>query len=241
MTKKGKCSIIMCAYDVEVLLQRWITSTVLDNIQRYTNRDEYELILVDNSYKWPLDENIHYFEIDNHIKLEDDIGFSNSMNLGAKESDPECEYIAFMHNDVFVWEGWLPKLIECLDKYGVDAVVPNQGCMRREDVLTSYKKEIQLDNDAGLMLMTKKTFKKSGGWPKQFKAVFMEAAYRIKLAKKGLKLAPVRGEVLITHSGKTTCWLGDDRFFENRTIEGKILARMEAKQHVKYKGVKDEN
>jgi len=226
--KINKTSIIMCAYDVENRYQRWITSTAIDNIQRYTNRDEYELILVDNEPRWELDTKLHHLEIDKHIRLKKDIGYSRSMNYGFKKSNPDYNMCCFIHNDVFVWEGWLPKLIECLDKYETDIIIPNQGVILRQDVLDSYEdKGRQLDNDAGVMLMTKETFKKTGGWPRELKSIFHDGGFRKKIAIAGLRLVPTRNEVLITHPGTTTCWLSDDNFYKNRQREGIIFNKME--------------
>ena len=101
-----KTSIIMVAYDGD-RTQRYITSASLGNIQMYTDREDYEMILVDNepNRAGALNEKYQLFYLDHHIKEDKNIGVSASRNLGAKIADPNSEYFCFIDNDVFVWEG----------------------------------------------------------------------------------------------------------------------------------------
>ena len=211
----------MCAYD-RTEIARQITLAALGNIQKYTDSEDYELILVDND---PIAKELYQkyqcIRADKHIVIAD-IGYSASMNLGAKESNSEFEYICFIHNDVFVWEGWLPKLIEELDRKQIDVIVPSQGHLTREQIKDSYKNlDTRLDNDAGIMLMKKETFANVGGWDDRFGSVYHDGAYRKKIMQKGYILAPT-SQVVITHLGWITLGQDQDKFEKLRTEEGSI-------------------
>lgn len=211
----NKTSIIVCAYDT-LRIQRQMTSACLGNIEKYTNRDEYELILIDqrpNPQKAlgrtsepseaGLDTRHHRFTLDKHIMLNQHIGMSAAMNRGYKESNPDYPYICFMHNDVFVWEGWLPTMRNYLEKGTHQIIMPHQGPTTREEVLESYKEEhIMGNDDAGLTIMSKKTFEKTGGWDERFKAIYMESAFRIRHPEKYY----CTKKCLITHIGCGTVY-----------------------------------
>lgn len=217
-----KTSIIMNAYDNDIV-QRQITIAALGNIQKYT--DDYELILVDNGKFQEINDKYNCIELTKHIQNKEDIGFSASMNLGARESNSEYPYICFIHNDVFVWEWWLPKLLKKLDK--IDVIFPSQGHITREQVLASYRNELdRLDNDAGLMVMSKENYKKSGGWDERFCSVFQEKAYRDKMIRNGLSINHTP-DVIITHIGWITVGFDDSVFENNRSKEGEILSKIE--------------
>ena len=137
------------------------------NITKFTDPEDYELILIDNEPKWPIRDDYHVLKIDKHIINEKDMGYTGSFNYGAKIAIGD--YLVFIQNDVFVHEGWLPGLryiIEC----GWDMVFPDQVPRSREYVKATYDKD-PLDpdsltggRDAGLLMCTKESFKKTGGW-----------------------------------------------------------------------------
>ena len=167
-----KTSIIVVSYDT-TRLQRKITSACLANIQKYTNRDEYELIHIDQSdvrHKRKLTAEIdtkhHIIDMDKHIEMKH-IGVSAANNLGYKKSSDDCEYIVFMHNDVFVPDDWLKHLREAIED-GSKVVQPHQGPATREFVIKARTEEVQANSDAGLIMMSKETFKGTGGWDERF-------------------------------------------------------------------------
>ena len=118
-------------------LQTNITSAAIGNISKYTDREDYELILIDqrtpDMNKIP-DLNCRHNAIvlDKHIKI-DHIGMSAAMNKGFKESNPDYPYICFIHNDVFVWEGWLKTMREMIEKDSTAIIMPTQGPYKRKD------------------------------------------------------------------------------------------------------------
>lgn len=196
-----KTSIIVVAYDIN-RLQRQITSACLGNIEKFTDRNEYELILVDQKPVSELDTRHNYFKIDKHIVLDKHIGMSAAMNLGAKKS--KGKYFCFMHNDVLVWEGWLSILRSFLEKDPNGIIMPHQGRTSREEMKKFYKEENPRGNDdAGLVMMSKEIFKQTGGWDERFKAIYQDAAFR-------LRFSPIKywctGKVVITHIGCGTVY-----------------------------------
>mgnify|MGYP001558132177 CR=1 FL=1 len=222
----NKTSIIMAACD-ENFFMRQITSTSLGNISKYTDREDYEMILVDNNNQGrgqsTLNDRNNIILIDKYIEVEGDIGVSASLNLGFKNSDTTTKYLCFIHNDVFVWEGWLTKLRLLLEG-GYDWVRPSQGRITREQVKAALegKNQETLWEDAGLTLVTRELFEKIGGYDERFKSTYHEAAFRKKMSKvnnQGLST----DQVIITHIGGVTI-VGTDRIYgEYRGVEATIL------------------
>lgn len=226
-----KTSIIVCAYDT-LRIQRQITSACLANIEKYTDVDDYELILIDQmSEKWDeakgsnLDTKHNFFRLTKDIKLKKHIGMSAAMNLGYKESNPDYPYIVFMHNDVFVWEGWLPALRSFMVEGKDKIIMPHQGRATREGIKKFRKEEYPRGNDdAGLVMMSKESFKKTGGWDERFKAIYMEAAFRLRLPAKYW----CTGKCVITHIGCGTVYADIDREKKGYDEEGGLYNDLRA-------------
>ena len=200
-----KTSIVMTAFNQDAL-QVQITSAVLGNISKYTDREDYELILVDQGNPPPdLNHRHHCIDIDKHIKIPH-IGMSAAMNRGYKESNPDYPYVCFIHNDVFVWEGWLSTLRGFIEKDPTTIMMPHQGPSTRENIKNSYLEENPRGNDdAGLIMMTKETFKKTGGWDERFKSVYQDGAFRLRFPKSHW----CTGKVLITHIGSINMYTSE--------------------------------
>ncbi|MBI3309679.1 MAG: glycosyltransferase [Candidatus Melainabacteria bacterium] len=210
MSDINKTAIIMVACDEGKIL-RSITETSLGNIEKYTKKEEYELILVDNnSQNWndSIVSRYNIYDINTYIPLHEDIGVSASRNLGAEKSDKDSKYFCFIDNDVFVWEGWLTKLRSYLEK-GWDFVMPAQGPISREYVERAMSGiEEKLWDDAGLVLIKREAFEKMGGYDKEFKSIFHELAFRNKMGRFSLQ-GGYTNQVIITHiCGATTVGTG---------------------------------
>lgn len=211
----NKTSIIVVAYDT-LRIQRQITSACIGNIAKYTNRDEYELIFIDQGDMRDLDDRHQHIDIDKWIRIPH-IGLSASMNKGYKESNSEYPYIVFMHNDVFVWEGWLGTLRSFVDKGRI--VMPCQGIMSREKVKQYYKEESPYGyDDAGMVMMSKEDFRKTGGWDERFKAIYQEVPFRSRFKKPFF----CTGKCIITHIGCGTVYADDERENKDYAIEGQL-------------------
>lgn len=207
-----KVSIIVVANDHNAK-ERQITGACFCNIEKHTNEEDYELIFIDQeSYDGKRLDDVrnpgvieyHSEVIDKYISLKENIGLSASFNLGAKESTGE--YLCFMHNDVLVPDNWLLKLLS----YVKDCVIvtPHQGPTTRQNFLKwSSMTHEEIENidgnyDAGLLLMKKSDFLKTGGWDENFKSIFPGLVFvRFICGKYGIGLHATP-EVIITHLGR---------------------------------------
>ncbi len=200
-----KTSIIMASYDT-TKTHRYVTSAALGNIQKFTDRDQYELIFVDAnpSTKELMNYKYHKIDIDKYIDLEVDPGISACRNIGAKEANPEYKYICFIDNDIFVNEGWLDTLIKVMNKHNVRYIRPNQGQTSRELIKQSYLEEGPGQDDAGLILMTREAFNESGGWDERFGSVYHDLGFRRRLGQHNIQGISTNQTVMTHISGITT-------------------------------------
>ena len=215
-----KVSIIVVDYDVN-RLQRQITSACLGNIQKYTDPEDYELILID---QWKdkenrldsLDDKHNAIKIDKYVSMPN-IGSSAAFNLGAKKS--VGEYLVFMHNDVFVWEGWLRTLLGEIEGKEDVVIMPHQGHTTREQILQFHKEPGAGNDDAGLIMMSRKTFNKTGGWDERFKAIYQDVPFRSRFPKGFI----CTNKCLITHIGCGTVYaIPEDEENKAYEIEGNL-------------------
>ena len=207
-------SIIVTACDT-TRVQRQITSTCLGNINKFTDREDYELILVDQGNLFDLDDRHNLIDINKWLKMKP-VGQSRAMNLGAKEA--KGYYLCFIHNDVFVNEGWLSILKRVFEKAKAP-VTPMQGRIPREYIKRAWLEEITASNDdAGLWFMDKEMFYQTGGWDERFKLVYQDAAFRLRFPARYI----CTNQCHITHIGAVTMYADDDKEREAYSEEGPI-------------------
>ncbi len=199
---KPLTSIIIVAYDLSELM-RQITALAIEAIVKYTDEEDYELILMDTipvgCEHFQLPDTFNVFQLDKredriHIKqyLKDmeNPGQYSSYNRGAKLA--KGDYLCFMQNDVIVTEGWLPNLRYYLDNKLSYSVQPAQFPKTREFMKKSYmlnpqsEEALQGARDAGMIIMTKEAFKKIGGWNDKIKIFYGESDIYSRLADNGL-------------------------------------------------------
>src|SRR5258708_1503712 len=113
-----KTSIIMTCYNQTPWLAH-CTMAAIANVTRYTNPDEYELILMSDSEKFPIRDDYHVLKIDRYEKTQG-MSYTKSMNEGAKLATGDV--LVFLQNDVFVWEGWLSTMRGYIDQGYADCV-----------------------------------------------------------------------------------------------------------------------
>jgi len=209
-----KTSIIVVACDF-ISTQRRVTKACLGCISKWTDREDYELILVDQKPCMEIESRYHKIDIDKHI-IVDDIGAANAYNLGARESNPEYKYICFIHNDLMVIDNWLPMMLEPLSR-GFTQTMPIQGMLTREEV-----KKIQSEedpggyDDAGMICMTKEEFAKTGGWDERFPNLHQDLFFR----KRFKGSTKVVGKCLITHISAITLFADENRKNKQSMEEG---------------------
>lgn len=186
-------SIIMTAY-CSTQHQAHLTMAAIANIVKYTDLKDYELIVIDGSGKYKIRDDYKVWPKNTKIIINNpDIGYTASMNQGAKLA--KGERLVFIQNDVFVWEGWLEVLISKLNE-GYEAVFPDQIPRRREEVLRMGD-ESYGSKDAGLLLITKEAFERTGGWNEKL-SLLAEKDFYQRMAKAGVK-ETTTNKVLITH------------------------------------------
>lgn len=241
MKNKPLTSIIFLAYDL-TQTNRLITQAALQNIIKYTDEEDYELIFIDvipvgaeslifNGYYvdefYKLGKRADRKWIKRYCSQTTDPGQYACYNLGAKEA--KGDYLCFFQNDVFVWEGWLKNMKYYLDQKLADVVYPDQQAKSREFVKASYKfpinskEALQGARDAGMILMTKEGFKKTGGWNEKIKIHYGEKDFFTRISKAGLKDI-VTCKTMITHLEHAAGWTRVDLEKENYDNDSTISA-----------------
>lgn len=161
-------TIIMTSYN-QTLWQSQMTMASVANVTRYTEPEEYELILMSDSEKFTVRDDYKVLKIDRYERTEG-FNYTKSMNEGAKLA--KGDYLVFLQNDVFVHEGWLPDLRYYLEKGISECIWPDQMPRSRVFVKQSYSMSYDIamqfgSRDAGLMMITKKAFQRTGGWDEE--------------------------------------------------------------------------
>ena len=188
----------MTAY-VQTPFQAHMTMASLANVTRYTDPEDYEMILMSDNEKHPIRDDYKVLKIDKYIKTKN-TNYTKSMNEGAKIA--QYDYLVFMQNDVFVWEGWLQGLRQYLDLRLADCVYPDQCPRDRAFVKKSYDMTIAEamkygSRDAGLFMITKKGFEKAGGWNEEL-TLLAEKDFYQRMGKAGVNYIDTC-KVMITH------------------------------------------
>ena len=214
-------SIIFTAYDNNQAM-RLITQAALQNIIKYTDEEDYELIFVDTI---PLNTpasvyiNPHYLNeflffnkrkdrkwVKRYCSKIPDPGQYACYNIGAKKA--KGDYLCFFQNDVFVWEGWLRNMRWYLEN-GYDAVFPDQQYKTREFVKASYDFPFESEDartgarDAGILYIKREAFDQIGGWNEDIKIHFGERDIYEKI--NGLKWT-VTCKTMVTHLEHAAGW-----------------------------------
>jgi len=183
-----KTSIVFTAYSANINLAQ-MSMTALANIRKYTDPDDYELIVIDNEPKNSIKDDYGALKLgsDGHYIInEKDIGYPASMNQGAKLANGE--FLLFMENDILVWENWLPDLKYYLKHDLADTISPDQIPRTREEVLNFRKKSYEESmmpgiQEQGMIMMRKELFEKTGGWEEKYWKFFCWPPFTQKLSE----------------------------------------------------------
>lgn len=174
----------------------------IDHIRKFTDEEDYELIIVDPAPKFPIRDDYKTLKLEEckWVRSDHDIGYTRGMNMGAALADNPV--LVFIQNDVFVHEGWLKDLLWYIEN-GYEAVFPDQVPRDRAYVLASYKREhgdIEAKKggrDAGLLMITKDAFMRSGKWDETL-STLAERDFYERMGKAGVNWTDTN-KVLITH------------------------------------------
>ena len=141
------------------------TKDCIESIRQYTQKDTYELIVVDNSStdetrEWLLDQP------DILLKLNDqNEGFPKGCNIGIGMAQPDSD-ILLLNNDTIVTPNWLLNLTTCLyssDQIGAAGAVSNhsenlQGVPFTYDDLDQMQKHAAKNNISDSIKWEQKVF-----------------------------------------------------------------------------------
>ena len=105
------------------------TKDCIESIRKYTDKDSYEIIVVDNN---STDDTKLFLEEQDDIKVifnESNVGFPMGCNIGITNAE-ETYDILLLNNDTIVTKNWLSNLKKCLysdEKIGAVGAVSNNG------------------------------------------------------------------------------------------------------------------
>ncbi len=105
------------------------TKDCIESIRKYTDKDSYEIIVVDNN---STDDTKLFLEEQDDIKVifnESNVGFPMGCNVGIANAE-ETYDILLLNNDTIVTKNWLSNLKKCLysdEKIGAVGAVSNNG------------------------------------------------------------------------------------------------------------------
>ena len=105
---KRQVSIILISYN-----QLAYTKDCLQSIKKYTPKDQYEIIIVDNASD---EETKSWLQEQSEIKVifnEQNVGFPAACNQGIAIANPKND-ILLLNNDTIVTSCWLENLSTCL-------------------------------------------------------------------------------------------------------------------------------
>jgi glycosyltransferase involved in cell wall biosynthesis/uncharacterized HAD superfamily protein/hypoxanthine phosphoribosyltransferase len=188
-SEKPEVSIIIPAYN------NWrYTLNCLKSIAKNTDGD-YEVAVIDDASTDATAEVLSRVKNLNLVTNEQNMGFVESCNRGARAS--EGKYILFLNNDTMVAKGWLSPLLKIIKKEDVGAVgsklvypdrtlqeaggiIWNDGLAlnygRGDDAdKPEYNYVREIDYCSGASLMVKRElFEKIGGFDERFKPGYYE-------------------------------------------------------------------
>ena len=105
------------------------TRDCIESIRKYTDKDSYEIIVVDNN---STDDTKLFLEEQDDIKVifnESNVGFPMGCNIGIANAE-ETYDILLLNNDTIVTKNWLSNLKKCLysdEKIGAVGAISNNG------------------------------------------------------------------------------------------------------------------
>ena len=138
-----KTSIIILTFN-----QLDYTQKCIDSIRKYTNKNTYEIIAVDNN---STDETVSWLKKQKDIKTiynKENVGFPKGCNQGIAVSTGEN--ILLLNNDVIVTNRWLDNLAECLySENDIGAVGPTtNNASYYQSIKINYHSETELQKFA---------------------------------------------------------------------------------------------
>ena len=222
------------------------TKECIESIRKYTPKDEYEIIVVDNN---STDTTKDWLREQNDLKViynAENLGFPAGCNIGIKESNKEND-ILLLNNDTVVTNNWLGNLKKCLySSEDIGAVGPvSNSCSYYQTIDTDYKNDNEIqdfalkynksDSDKWeerqkligfCMLIKRKALDRTGLLDESFSpGNYEDDDYSIRLIKNGFKLYLCK-DTFIHHYGSVS--------FSNNDKYSSILVKNEKKFKAKW-------
>ncbi|TCO73640.1 bifunctional glycosyltransferase family 2 protein/class I SAM-dependent methyltransferase [Marinisporobacter balticus] len=230
-----KTSIIILTFN-----QLHYTKLCIDSIRKYTEKDTYEIIVVDNH---STDETVQWLKNQEDIKTilnKENLGFPKGCNQGIKIA--QGDNILLLNNDVIVTPNWLSNLNKCLyssDDIGAVGAVTNycsnyqtiKGAYKNTEEMIDFAKKNNLSNKdeweerlkliGFCMLIKKNVLEKVGTLDEIFSpGNFEDDDYSFRIRKAGYKLMLCK-DVFIYHFGSISFNENRNKFSEIFTVNKK--------------------
>ncbi len=194
-----RVSIILTAY-IQTKFQCHMTMACIANITKFTDPDQYELIVMSDSEKYPIRDDYKVLKIDKYIKTQGE-SYTQAMNHGAREATGDI--LVFLQNDVFVHDYWLDKLQQYIVGGHFEAVFPDQAPRSRKYVKDTYARppfdpeSLKGSRDAGCLMITKEAFERTGDWNEDL-TLLCEADFYQRMGKAKVRWTDTN-KCMITH------------------------------------------
>lgn len=219
---KGLTTVIVIGHH-NTPLSAHMTMLCLANITKYTDPEDYELILIEDVPKFPVRDDYHVLKIDKHIVLDKYTNYSTKINIAAKEANGE--YLAIVQNDVFLWEGWLKGLRWYFENGLCEAIIPDQFPRSRQYILDSYAMTMEEGlnmgaRDACMIMITQEAFKRTGGFNEQLEAL-QEADFYERMASTGVNQVTTN-KVQVSHMTLGTHYQNQEEFWGKVSHDSKL-------------------
>lgn len=166
-------------------------SLCLSKLEECTERDLYELIIIDNGSNYGID--LMKEKADIYIRKDTPMGYARAVNLGMAIAN--CDYLLILNNDLFVSPNWLPQMI-------ADYESTVGGIMSPMDIESTTG--IFYDQHwFSLILMSRKVFTDVGYLDEKINYRFHDQDYSIRVKKAGYEVMRT-GNVRIDHINSAT-------------------------------------
>lgn len=237
-------SIIILTYN-----QLELTKQCLDSINRHTNMENIEIIVIDNG---STDGTVEYLKSLPYIKSgfnKENQGFAKGCNQGYKMASGEN--ILFLNNDTIVTEYWLDAMLRCLhssEKVGLVGPVsnyvsgPQQIAVTYQDIgeIDSFASSYCKQNEGkykrvlrlvGFCLLVKsEVLKKIGGFDERFEiGSFEDDDLCLRAAIEGYQLL-IANDSFVHHQGHAT-------FLSNQEINFQYLYQVNYSRYIEKWGM----
>lgn len=197
----------------------------LEALDKNTNRDLYELIIVDNGSNFGVEEMKKVADI--YKRYDQPLGYTKAVNIGLRLATTDL--LCVLNNDLFVPEKWLETMLEDMEKTGFDAIMPMDTDGEIYKTQAEEGKYYENWVWGALWIIKRKVFDGVGELDETLNWRFSDQDYWIKVKMAGFKLGRT-GNVVVKHVLGAT--------YEKMGKLGSFEEQAEAEEMIKRYGVK---